>query len=130
MAVYENGDNLDVIRLLNMSFYAFHGVRQEERKLGQRFEVDVELFLDLRAAGQGDDLARTVDYVQVFELVEEVVVEREFNLLEALAQEIADSLLERFPLEAVTVRVRKPNAPVRGILDTVEVEITRSSYDS
>jgi len=121
----ELAENLDVIRLLNMSFYAFHGMRAEEHKLGQRFEVDVEMFLDLSRAGKRDDPASTADYARVFELVEEIVVDREFRLLEALAEEIAQSILSRFPVEMVTVRVRKPNAPVRGILDAVEIEITR-----
>ncbi len=118
-------DGLDVIRLLNMSFYAFHGVHPEEHKLGQRFEVDVELFLDLKGAGEEDDLTQTVDYARVYETVEEFVIEREFRLLEALAEHIAEGILSRFPVEMVTVRVRKPGAPVRGILDAVEVEITR-----
>ncbi|HHM23861.1 MAG TPA: dihydroneopterin aldolase [Bacteroidetes bacterium] len=117
---------MDVIRLLNMAFFGFHGVHEEEHRLGQRFEVDLELFLDLSAAGNTDDPARTVDYSLVYELVEEIVIEREYRLLEGLAEEIAGKILERFPVEMVTVRVRKPNAPVRGILDAVEVEITRS----
>lgn len=116
---------VDVIRLNNMVFYAFHGCTGEERELGQRFEVDAELFLDLRNAGRRDDLKATVDYSRVYESVEEVVVEKKFHLLEALAQEIADTLLERFPVEEVVIRVRKPGAPVQGILDSVEVEIVR-----
>ncbi len=117
---------LDVIRLLNMTFYAFHGVDEAERKLGQRFEVDAELFLDLRRAGETDDLTQTVDYVRVYELIEEIVIEHEYQLIETLAEEIAQSILKTFPVEEVTVRVRKPNAPFRGICDAVEVEITRS----
>ena len=78
--------NMGVIRLLNMAFYAHHGVTAAERELGQILEVDVEISLDLHRAAVSDDLSQTIDYGEIYGLVEEGVVEGEFSLLEALAR--------------------------------------------
>lgn len=116
---------LDVIRLNNMIFYGYHGVEECEKRFGQRFEVDLELFLDLQKAGRSDQLRDTVDYTRVYQLVEELVMEGEYNLIEALAEEIAQTMLHHFPVTGATVRVRKPHLPLRGISDGVEIEIKR-----
>ncbi|HDL18599.1 MAG TPA: dihydroneopterin aldolase [Bacteroidetes bacterium] len=118
-------ENLDVIRLNNMVFYAYHGVEKSEKQLGQRFEVDLELYLALTKAGQSDQLSDTVDYTQVYQAVEEIMLEGDFNLLEALAEEIVQIIIDRFPVAGTTVRVRKPHVSLRGIADGVEVEISR-----
>lgn len=115
----------DRIRLVNMSFYGHHGVDREERRLGKKLCVDVELALDLTAAGASDDLTRTVDYAAVYALVREIEGAKEYHLLEALAEDIAGQVLARFPAREVTVRVRKPEAPLGGLVDYVEVEILR-----
>ena len=115
----------DRVRLRNMSFYGYHGVSAAEQEIGRRLLVDVELALDLSRAGESDDLADTVDYGQVYALVAEVNGSRRFSLLEALAEEIARRLLSRFPATEVKVRVRKPDPPVGGVVEGVEVEITR-----
>ena len=116
----------DHLRLKNLTFHASHGLLPEEARLGQRFEVDVELRLDVAAAGTQDDPALTVDYTQVIDLVEEVATQRRFGLVEALAEAIAGEIRERFPqLEGVIVRVRKPNPPVKAAFDGLEVEIER-----
>ena len=115
---------MGVIRLQNMTFYAHHGVGAAERELGQVFEVDVEISLDLRKAASSDDLSQTVDYGEIYGLVEEVVVEREFSLLEALAQAILKALGRRYQFDQVLVRVRKPHPPIPGKLDSVEVELS------
>ena len=65
-------NNLDVIRLNNMIFYGYHGVKDAEKHYGQRFEVDAELFLDLHKAGQSDQLSDTVDYSNVYQIIEEI----------------------------------------------------------
>lgn len=120
----------DFIRLRGMTFYAFHGVLASEQELGQRFEVDVEMRLNLSSAGQSDDLAATIDYTRVYRVVQEKVLGQKFNLLERLAETIAEAVLAGFPVEQVTVRVRKPHVSLGGLLDTVEIEITRSEHDS
>jgi len=108
-----------------MIFHAHHGVGKWEKELGQRFEVDVDLVYDMRAAGKSDRLRDTVDFRLAYDAVKEVVSATRFNLLEALAERIAGILLERFEIDAVTVKVRKPHSPLRGLSNGVEVEIRR-----
>ncbi|HNW59738.1 MAG TPA: dihydroneopterin aldolase [bacterium] len=120
----------DLLRVLGMTFHAYHGLGHEEIKNGQRFEVDVELWCDAAAAGHSDRLQDTIDVRQVYNLVQGVVVERRFFLIEAVAEHIASGLLERFPAAAVKVRVRKPFAPLGGLADGTEIEITRYRRDS
>jgi dihydroneopterin aldolase len=115
----------DRIRLVNMSFYGYHGVHSEERRMGRKFYIDVELALDLGPAGRADDLSRTVDYAEVYALIREIEAAKQYALLEALAEDIARRLLERFPAQEVVVRARKSEVPVGGVMDYVEVEITR-----
>jgi len=109
-----------------MVIYAHHGAQEEERTLGQRFEIDVELGLDFSTAAREDKLELCVDYGKVYNKIVEAVTERKFYLIEAVAEHIANKILSHFETDEVTVRVRKPNVPIRGTLDHVEVEITRS----
>ena len=115
----------DRILISGIQFHGHHGVRKEERTLGQRFIVDVEFRLDLREAGRTDDLGATVDYERVHAAVVEIGTRQQFKLLEALAARIASSLLERFPAHQVTVRVTKPSPPLPDLAGGVSVEITR-----
>ena len=109
-----------------MSFFGYHGVLSQERDLGQTFLVDVELSLDLRSAGESDDPEMTVSYADVYEVVRRVVTGRPCYLIEAVAERIADRLLNSFLLREVLVRVKKPGAPVPGHFDYMGVEIKRS----
>jgi dihydroneopterin aldolase len=115
----------DRILIHGIQFYGYHGVHAEERKLGQLFQADVELCLDLRAAAQRDDLGATVDYGQVSAAVLEVGTRDPCRLLERLAEQIAASLLLRFPIQQVTVRVTKPHPPLSNVVGGVSVEVTR-----
>jgi len=116
----------DSITLENMAFYGFHGSDPSESKLGGRFYVDVVLSADLSSPGRSDRLADTVNYEEVYRIIRDHVEGKRFNLLEALAQRIADTLLADFAAVArVTVRVRKPGVPLRGILDHTQVEVVR-----
>lgn len=119
---------VDRLTLRNMVFRGRHGVLPAEQEVAHLFEVDVDLFLNLQAAGETDDLGRALDYRRVYELVREQVEERRFHLVEALAEAIARALrneLGATGLEKLTVRVRKPQVPLPGVLDHVEVEINR-----
>jgi dihydroneopterin aldolase len=117
----------DEILLEGMRFYGYHGANPEERVLGQRFTVDVALAVDLRAAGESDDLTQTVSYSAVYKLVRQVMEGEPRALLEAVAETLAAEILAAFPrVDRVTVTVRKPEAPLRGaMLDAAGVRITR-----
>lgn len=116
---------MDKILITGISFYGHHGAREEERVLGQRFLVDVELILDLRPAGGSDDLALTVDYADVVKRVTAIGRTRRFHLLEALAEALAVELLERFRVEEVRVRVMKSSLPLEDCVGSAGVEIVR-----
>jgi dihydroneopterin aldolase len=117
----------DRIVLAGMAFQARHGVLDWEKTEPQRFEVDVELCLDVGPAGRDDDLSRTVDYRGVYGAVRDVVESNTFNLIEALAEAIAHRLLAEQPLaDEVVVRVRKPGVRLGGPLDYAGVEIRRA----
>ena len=117
----------DCIRIMNMTFYGHHGVEESERELGGRFAVDVELYLDLESAGSTDDLTKTVDYKAVYELVREMEGARNYELVEALAHDVAESILAQFAVDEVIVRVRKQSVPLGGLIDYTEAEIRRSA---
>ena len=118
---------MDAIRLSGMSFYGYHGVQPEERRLGQRFIVDLGLELDLRPAGHSDDVDETVNYADVWRAVRAVVEGPPVRLIERLGELLAARVLADFPpVRAVHVRVEKPWAPIAGAqLASVAVEICR-----
>lgn len=116
----------DKIILKGMQFFGYHGVLEEERRLGQKFIVDMELRLNLQPAGRQDDLDLSISYAEVFQTVEAVVTGRSFRLLEALAESISQRVLEQYPpVTEVLVRVEKPGAPIPGNFAYMAVEITR-----
>ncbi len=115
----------DHIFLAGMSFFGHHGVLPEERELGQRFLVDVDIVTEITAAGGRDDLTLTVDYRHVYETVRAVVEGPPMLLVEAIAERVAHRLLEIDRVEAVTVRVRKPDVALGGPLEAAGVEIRR-----
>jgi dihydroneopterin aldolase len=119
----------DRIVLQGMLFEGRHGVLSEEKATPQLFEVDVELYLDLRPAGESDDLSRTVDYREAFEIARSVVEGPTRELIETLAESIAARLLGSFGrvgVGEVVVRVRKPAVLLSGPLDGASVEIRRA----
>ncbi len=118
---------LDVIRMKNAVFYAYHGAFEDEQNLGGKFEFDVDMYCDLSAAAESDSLEKTVDYEKVYAFIRQTVLHKKYYLLEALANTIAKGLLHEFSaLQKVMVRVRKPHPPVKGVIDHVEVEISAS----
>ena len=116
---------MDKITLYNMKFFGYHGCEAFEQRNGQTFEVDAELFTSLEKAGQSDSLADAVNYVNIFERIRDVVETERHQLLERLAQQIADAVLAEPRITSVVVRVRKPAVPLPGMLDGVQVEIRR-----
>jgi dihydroneopterin aldolase len=97
------------VELDSLEVFGRHGVEEEERRQGATFLYDISV--DVSDKASSDQLEDTVDYTEVAELVREISDSRQFNLLEALASAIADAILGRFPVERVSVRVRKPTPP-------------------
>jgi len=116
----------DRIIVGGIKFHGYHGLTKLERQVGVRCSIDVELRVDLTAAAASDDLHDTIDYRKVHALVLEMGQDGgSFHLIEALAGNIADAILERFPVPGVTVRVRKETPVLNGIVDYVGAEVTR-----
>lgn len=121
---------MDRIFMRGMRFMACHGVLPHEREIPQPFEVDVELGLSLRVAGESDDLGNTVNYAKVYRMVSSIMNGGSKQLIEAVAEEIADDLLRHFDsLRWVRVTVHKPTAPIDGIFSDVGVTILRRRKD-
>lgn len=113
-----------IIRMRNCAFFARHGVLDEEETLGQRFYVDAELTVDPGSALESDTIAETVDYGVAFTVISQIITGHRRFLIESLALEVAKALCERFPqIVKSSVTIRKPNAPVPGVLDHVEVTV-------
>ncbi|MEH7335639.1 dihydroneopterin aldolase [Neobacillus drentensis] len=118
---------MDKIFVNQMEFYGYHGVFPEETRLGQRFIVDLNVSLELKRAGETDELQHSVNYGELYQLCKEIVEGTPFKLLEAVAEKLAGSILAAFPLiDKVTVKVIKPDPPIPGHYKSVAVEITRS----
>ncbi len=116
----------DKFVLRNIVLYGYHGPFAAEEELGQRYEVDLELSLDLGPSANTDDLELSLNTVDLFTVVKEIVEEEEFHLPEALAQAIASQILDAFAVDEVVVRVRKPHPPVGGLVESLEVELVRT----
>ena len=95
---------MDRIRLVNMTFYGYHGVSAAEKETGRRFEVDCELAVDLAEAGKTDRLKSTIDYSAVFDLIADIVQNKSYALLELLATALVSTVLGAFPVIEVACR--------------------------
>jgi dihydroneopterin aldolase len=117
---------LDRVTLRGLRGFGRHGVLPQERTAGQHFVVDVTVGLDTSKAAASDDLADTVDYGQLAARVLTVVEGEPVNLIETLAERIADVCMTDRRVERVEVTVHKPSAPIAVPLDDVTVTIQRS----
>jgi dihydroneopterin aldolase len=115
----------DRVLMRGLLFYGYHGVVPEENRLGQRFIVDIDLSMPLGDAGRTDDLTKTVDYVAVLGDVRRIVEGPPLKLIETVAERIAAKVLHDYAVDAVRVRVRKPDVPIPAALEYVGVEIHR-----
>jgi dihydroneopterin aldolase len=120
----------DRIIVKDLVVFAYHGVHPEEQRLGQRFEVDLSCAMDLREAARRDVEGATVSYSSLVEIVQEISGRKTFFLIETLADVIARTILSRYAqIDAVSVTVRKPSAPIPATLGYVAVEVTRDRND-
>ena len=117
---------MDKIYINNLEFIGFHGVFPEEKKLGQKFLVSLELTVDTREAGKTGDLTKSVHYGLVAQDVGELFLKKSVDLIETCAEEIAELVLKKYDLvKEVKVTVKKPWAPLQMHFENVAVEITR-----
>lgn len=114
----------DSILLEGMQIPAALGVTAAERRMRRPVRVDLELALPLSRAGRSDRIADTIDYGEVFRVVEEVAGAREHRLVEALGERIAAALFDRFPIERIVVTIRK-TSPLPGAVDRTGVRLMR-----
>ncbi|SRR6266566_2822865 len=115
---------MDEIALTGMTFFGRHGVNTEERELGQRFGVDLSLWLDLGKAASSDDIADTVSYSAVYKLVRREMEGEPSQLLEHIAGRVARVVLSYDPrIERVRVKICKLSPPLQGSA-TGEVSVT------
>lgn len=118
---------MDKIYLNKMEFYGYHGVFPEENRLGQRFIVDLVVNVDLRRAGETDNLTYSINYGELYDVCKKIVEGEPFKLVEAVADRIADTCLSQYTRAvSCTVKVTKPDPPIPGHYESVAVEITRS----
>ncbi len=109
------------VRLVNLVFYAHHGVMKEEHTVGAKYEVDAELVFDFNEAAAQDDIRKTIDYGIVYQKIKAVLTQKRYYLIEAVACDIVYELLSEFPiLEGASIKVRKRNPPLNGICDYAE----------
>ena len=117
---------MDKIEIKNLEIFANHGVFPEENVLGQKFVISATLYTDTRKAGLTDELTASIHYGEVSHMITKFTKEHTYKLLEALAENLCQMLLQELPLlKMITLRVEKPWAPVALPLETVAVEITR-----
>ncbi|MBQ6807851.1 MAG: dihydroneopterin aldolase [Firmicutes bacterium] len=117
---------MDKIILPEIRIMACHGCFPEEKVKPQPFVIGLTLFLDLQPAGRSDDLLDTVDYGKLFLEIRELAVSHSYNLIEALAEAVAQRALAEALVEQVTVSVEKPEAKAAGMVFPSRVEIQRT----
>lgn len=108
-----------------MVFFGYHGAMSEEQEIGGRFELDIDLLGDFRPASVSDDLSKAVDYQKAYESVKPIMEGEKYYLIEGLAEAVAKKILDEFNVSRVNVRLRKRNVPIGGVIDFVEVELSR-----
>ncbi|GIS82811.1 MAG: dihydroneopterin aldolase [Dehalococcoidia bacterium] len=116
----------DRISLKGMQFYGYHGVNPEEKENGQIYVVDLSVAVDLSAPGRTDRLSDTISYTDLYKATKVVIEGNSKDLLESLAQSIANSILEHSTISDVIVSVKKPHPPIKNsLIEHAEVTIHR-----
>jgi len=117
---------MDSIQVSGIRAYGYVGYLPEERVLGQWFEVDLTLWVDLTAAGESDNIADTLDYREAIAIVKEQITTAKFDLVEKLVNAIANRILSLEKVNQVRVKLSKPAAPIPDFSGRITLDITRS----
>ncbi len=116
---------MDIVALEGMEFFAYHGFYEEERKVGNRFIVDLAVTVDLKQPAQTDKLSQTVNYEVLYKIVKDEM-EVPSHLLEHMAGRVLERIYEKYPnVQAVTVSIAKQNPPVGGVCRQSRITLTR-----
>lgn len=117
---------MGLIQLEEMEFYAFHGHYKEEQIVGNRFLVDLEIKTDMNKPAESDQLEDALNYQVAYRLIRDEMKKRKSNLLENIGKRILDALYNEFDgIEKVTIKIRKMNPPIGGLMKCVSVTMTR-----
>ena len=116
----------DRLAVRGLAIHGHHGVFEHERRDGQEFVIDLVLGVDTRVAARSDDLQDTVDYGTLVDDVRTAVADDPVDLIETLAQRIADVCLRNALVDTVEVTVHKPHAPIQATFEDVALTINRS----
>ncbi|MBW4620610.1 MAG: dihydroneopterin aldolase [Cyanosarcina radialis HA8281-LM2] len=117
---------MDSIELTGIRCYGYTGLLPEEQVLGQWFEVDIRLWLDLAPAGSSDSIADTLDYRGVIATVQQLVKTSKFALVEKLATAIVEAVLQFDRVQQVQIKLSKPAAPIPDFGGKITIEMTRT----
>lgn len=121
---------MDSITLRNIKLHGYHGVLPREREVGQKFKIDIELFLDLKKAGKSDNLEDTVDYSKVYDIVKSINENNKFRLIERFAHVISQEIMSTYKgIQEIYVCIKKPSAPIKGKFKWMGIKIKRSRND-
>jgi 7,8-dihydroneopterin aldolase/epimerase/oxygenase len=116
---------MDVIQLTGIRCYGYTGYLPEERILGQWFEVDLRIGIDLSAAGQSDLIEETLDYRSAIVTVKDIIATAKFALIEKLADKIVNTILDFDMVQQVELKLHKPGAPIPDFGGKITLELTR-----
>ena len=117
--------SLTRLSIKEAQFYAFHGVKDEEQRLGGKYMVDLDLYYDATKSIINDDVQDALNYEEAMYCITEVISGETYRLVETIANEILNMAMEKFPmLEKATVRIRKLNVPMKRVVGCIEVEQT------
>lgn len=121
---------MDYIHLRDMQFYGYHGVLEQENVIGQRFRASVSLAVDMKKAGETDELDDTVSYVGVYDICKEIIEGKPYKLIEAVAETVASRILQQYEgqVSGCRVEIIKPDPPIPGHYKEVAVEIMRGTF--
>lgn len=116
----------DRIFITALAVHAHHGVLHHEAELGQPFFLDIDMAVDLAAAGRSDDLADTVSYADVASVATRAFTSQRFKLIEAAGVAVAEAILKGFPkVQSVTITVHKPQAPIGALASDIGIVLSR-----
>lgn len=116
-------ESLAKLSVVNLEYYAYHGVKNEEKKLGGKYQLDVDIHYDSKNAVINDDINYAVNYEEIVYAVSELMLNESYDLIETLANEMLNTIFDKFEQVMIaTVRIRKMNVPMRRVVKFVEIE--------